>query len=236
MAAVPVWWSRAPRSGTEGSTHAAVLMQQQGVGCFSTETELVTHWAAYQWERIPVKICLNFFPSWHLGIWKKTKFRCSAPGHRWKYLNTSREGSRCQAFLAQKGLNDQMLGVLPEGGNQFFFLLKFEPFCMVSSRYPKLRGNHPLVVAMNWDIEICRPFIQNCKNPIKMIKENQNNGGQMFRFWELLWVSEPNEKCIIVQCWSYVPSRRKRLFHVGGNMSRYMRMSLCLGVLPQHGC
>lgn len=31
-----------------------------------------------------------------------------------------------------------------------------------------------------------------------MIKENQNNGGQMFRFWELLWVSEPNEKCIIV--------------------------------------
>lgn len=32
-----------------------------------------------------------------------------------------------------------------------------------------------------------------------MIKENQNNGGQMFRFWELLWVSEPNEKCIIVQ-------------------------------------
>lgn len=32
-----------------------------------------------------------------------------------------------------------------------------------------------------------------------MIKENQNNGGQMVRFWKLLCVSEPNEKCIIVQ-------------------------------------
>lgn len=31
-----------------------------------------------------------------------------------------------------------------------------------------------------------------------MVKENQNNGGQMFRFWELLWVSESNEKCVII--------------------------------------
>lgn len=96
----------------------ALRFPQRSVGCFLPETELVAHWAVRQWESIPVKVRLNSFPSGHLGTWKKMKFSCSAPSHHWKYLNTSRGGSRCQVFPAQKGLNDHLLsqlGVPAEG-------------------------------------------------------------------------------------------------------------------------
>lgn len=166
----------------------ALRFPQRSVGCFLPETELVAHWAAHQWERIPVKVRSNSFPSGHLGTWKKMKFWCSAPSHHWKYLNTSRGGSRCQVFPAQKGLNDHLLsqlGVLAEGvlnqKGSFSWSLQWTETLRYAGQLYRTVKNH--------------------KND-KGKPEQWQSDVQVLKIAVGLWAQSEMYYCT---CWSYVP-------------------------------